>query len=810
MSPLGRLAAVGLVAAALLVLPGAVAGHALLQSSDPAAGATLAVAPAGVTLTFGEAPDPKLSSIKVLDSGGGDHVSGSVQTVAGDPATLRVAVDSLPEGSYTVAWRTVSAVDGHSAAGSFAFGVGTAPAAPGSGAESAPTSPSASLSATLSRWLLYIGLAALLGAAFMGFVVERRPPRGVLRLAGTGWVLLAIGSLGIVLTIWSDAGIDLATMVQSSIGAGALERAVAVAGTGIIVAVLLAWRGPIDRWLFGLTALGGAVSVLIDVITGHAAAGAVSVVDIGIQWLHGVVATTWIGGLVALLLVVRGSPSDDKARAVARFSRWAAIGIALVAGTGLLRAIAEVQTIDGLFNTDFGRLVVVKTGLLGVLALLGASNRFVSVPAAIRSLVALRRVGATEVTVGAVVLGLTAVLVNLAPPSSVGAAAVSAPPTSIVASGSDFGTSVRVVLVVSPGSPGTSTFTAAITDYDTQAPVSATSASLRFDLASQSGVGSSTLDLPATGPGAFAASGANLSIDGIWKVTARVTGPAGSVEVPLALATVVPAQLVDVAASPGAPTIDTVHLAAGLTVQLYLDPGVAGHERPARDLLRHLGCRAAGRLGDRAGDAGQRTGFDRQRARARARTLRDHDPGRRRGARGRRRGAESGRRDPPRPPHHGRAAMKRIRRFPVLVLALALACLIAACGGSGSPVDSAAGGSAAPSAAGPRPSSPATVEIVEPASGSTVTGTSVHVVLKLDGRTDRAGHHDRDPARPGSRPPLRRQQPGVDELRPRAGPPGPPGDVRAQGRVRGRRPRAVQSSGLVARGLLHRQVRTPA
>jgi len=35
----------------------------------------------------------------------------------------------------------------------------------------------------------------------------------------------------------------------------------------------------------------------------------------------------------------------------------------------------------------------------------------------------------------------------------------------------------------------------------------------------------------------------------------------------------------------------------------------------------------------------------------------------------------------------------------------------------------------------PRPSSPATVEIVEPANGATVAGTSVHVVLKLTGAT---------------------------------------------------------------------------
>jgi hypothetical protein len=37
--------------------------------------------------------------------------------------------------------------------------------------------------------------------------------------------------------------------------------------------------------------------------------------------------------------------------------------------------------------------------------------------------------------------------------------------------------------------------------------------------------------------------------------------------------------------------------------------------------------------------------------------------------------------------------------------------------------------------AAPRPSSPATVEIVEPADGATVAGTSAHVVLKLNGAT---------------------------------------------------------------------------
>jgi len=64
-----------------------------------------------------------------------------------------------------------------------------------------------------------------------------------------------------------------------------------------------------------------------------------------------------------------------------------------------------------------------------------------------------------------------------------------------------------------------------------------------------------------------------------------------------------------------------------------------------------------------------------------------------------------------------------------LLAGCAIALLVAAC--TGNPPSQAA---SSPTL-GPRPASPAKVEIVQPASSSTVTGTSVHVVLKLTGAT---------------------------------------------------------------------------
>jgi putative copper export protein len=94
----------------------------------------------------------------------------------------------------------------------------------------------------------------------------------------------------------------------------------------------------------------------------------------------------------------------------------AVIGIVVVAATGVFRALTEIGSIANLVSTDFGRLLVAKSFLLLVLAGLGAINHFRGVPAAGRMLEPLRRVGGTELIVGAMVLLLSASLVNLAPP----------------------------------------------------------------------------------------------------------------------------------------------------------------------------------------------------------------------------------------------------------------------------------------------------------------------------------------------------------------------------------------------------------
>jgi hypothetical protein len=218
--------------------------------------------------------------------------------------------------------------------------------------------------------------------------------------------------------------------------------------------------------------------------------------------------------------------------------------------------------------------VVAKSGLVVVLAGLGALQHFRNVPAASRVLRPLRRIGSMELMVGTSVLLLAAALVNVAPPAQ--AAAATAPTNQIAASGSDFGTTLRMRLVATPGKSGFNMFRATLNDYDSGAPLDGRTVTLRFTFPARPDVGASSLRLAPKGRGIYEATGSNLSLDGTWHVTATIATQSGSVEVALQLTTRQVPPVIDVNAVPGLPTIYTVHLRDSLTVQVYLDPGKPG------------------------------------------------------------------------------------------------------------------------------------------------------------------------------------------------------------------------------------------
>src|SRR5436190_23311469 len=102
----GLLAMIAAAVVALSAWPAS--AHALVKSSDPANGARLESSPSRVEIDFTERPDVGLTVIHVLNSAGSSVERGKPEAIAGQSNAVQVAVPSLPNGVYTVTWRTVS------------------------------------------------------------------------------------------------------------------------------------------------------------------------------------------------------------------------------------------------------------------------------------------------------------------------------------------------------------------------------------------------------------------------------------------------------------------------------------------------------------------------------------------------------------------------------------------------------------------------------------------------------------------------------------------------------------------------------
>ena len=173
-------------------------------------------------------------------------------------------------------------------------------------------------------------------------------------------------------------------------------------------------------------------------------------------------------------------------------------------------------------------------------------------------------------------MAVAAALVNVAPPLASTALVSTERATPVVVTGSDFSTTVKVHLTVSPGSAGFNQFTLRVTDYDTGATVHASSVLLEFTQPLRPQLGESTLTLKRQPDGSFAARGGNLAIAGIWEVAVIIDNASRSTEVHLQLTTTTPAPIVTATRFNGLPTLYSIQLQNGWLAQVYIDPDKPG------------------------------------------------------------------------------------------------------------------------------------------------------------------------------------------------------------------------------------------
>lgn len=398
------------------------AAHAALVATSPVRDAVISAPPGEVVLVFSEAVSPVIGRVQVL---GPDGRRVTVGEPVAQGATLRIPVRApdRPLGTYLVSYRVISA-DSHPVAGSFAYSAGAPSATPPEPV--AVDERPAGAWTPAARYVGYLGLVLAVGPALLGAVrwPRRRRRRAVTATGYVGLALVAVGTAGTWVAQAADmVGVpvgglsrgDLAAVAGSDIGP-VLGARLALAG---IAAVLLpavaggrAGRG--RRAALTVVCLAG---LLTWPLAGHPVASPLPPVSILADVVHLAGMSVWLGGLFTLaVFVLPGTHRRVLARVLPAWSRWATIAVGWLVASGVGQAAIELGRPGALFGTDYGRLLCAKAALLAaVLGVAARQRRMVRGGGAADRPRRVARAAGVELAATAVVLALTAVLVQTPP-----------------------------------------------------------------------------------------------------------------------------------------------------------------------------------------------------------------------------------------------------------------------------------------------------------------------------------------------------------------------------------------------------------
>ncbi|MFR9775960.1 copper resistance CopC/CopD family protein [Micromonospora sp. MS34] len=432
---LGAAAGLLVTLVALLLAPATPASaHAVLLSTSPTASSVVSSGPSEVVLTFSEGVRAVSGKIRVIAPDGSRADRGE-PSVKG--AVLTIPVDATARGTYLVTYRVISA-DSHPVPGAFTFSVGAPSTPPTDSGTDSRLNPVVDNAVKVANYLGYLGLLLLIGPALVLAALwpRRLPRRGPARLAWSGLGLLAFATLA---DLWLQVpytnggglfdvtGSGLGDVLGSAYGTTHLVRLGLLAAAAFLLRPLFA--GPIGRTDGIILAVLGGAALFTWPLAGHPSASPAPAVSVVVDAVHLGSMAVWLGGLVMLAaFLLRRADERELDAILPIWSRWAALAVAALLLAGTVQGLIEVATPKALVDTTYGRLLLAKIVLFAlVIAVAAYSRSLVRGRTAAGRPGTMRRAVLVELVITAVVLGLSATLVQTTPARTASAEVAGAP-----------------------------------------------------------------------------------------------------------------------------------------------------------------------------------------------------------------------------------------------------------------------------------------------------------------------------------------------------------------------------------------------
>jgi copper transport protein len=492
--------------------------HGYILRSIPGDQTVLNRAPTRVQVWFSESLEAAFSTITVTDARGEPIALTEAGVSPGNSGLLAAKLPlNLPDGAYLVTLRVAFASDGHVDTQTIVFWVGQQV-----GTVSDLTGARLANGWEVSwRALTFFGLTLLFGTLFLysavllpgwgspRFKAGNLVPRVMRRLAwivGAGLLLSLVGSVFALLQQTTSLfATDLNRVLSDGLWAVVLKgtelgnvlefRFIMLLAIGalFITAIYYANRQPfIVLPFWGVNLILGAVAVGTLTLASHAAGATLwTPLALGVDFIHVLLNGVWIGGLIALTLIlpvaIEPLRGEDRQRAILavlrRFSVIGTIAVLMMIVTGLFSASEFVWQASDLTTTSYGAALIFKVILVLPLLILGLYHHSVAGTGALaeglrshgfrgnidRILTTLR----IETLIGIVLLGIVSVLTATPPPIPPNARANAAPPTQTIPVNG-----LEAALSVDPNTTGSNSYSVSLTRDNV--PVTDAKVVLRF------------------------------------------------------------------------------------------------------------------------------------------------------------------------------------------------------------------------------------------------------------------------------------------------------------------------------------------
>ncbi len=362
-----------LILLAIIVTPQAGFAHASLVDANPTPDSQLSSSPEEIQLTFSERLEDQLYSIVVYDSDS-RSVTERKASMSKNHKEIFLDLPDLEEGVYTVTYKVISA-DGHPVRDSYVFTIGSI--ASEAGGITSPHGISHQQHSGMSEWTVrivyYITLLAMTG--FVSWGVLYRFKSEQTRQQFLHWssllqkffLVLILGLAFIQCTSLlngSSMKEFLPLILKTSVGISHLSMLCLS-----LLGFLLLHR---SKWLDGLWVI---LLFTAKSINGHAFAFETPILTAALNVIHLLAAALWVGGLFIIILLWR-KEREEISFFLLRFSPVAMTSILVLVVSGTISTILILAKLSYLFDTWWGKLLILKVTLVLLVIVVGALIRF--------------------------------------------------------------------------------------------------------------------------------------------------------------------------------------------------------------------------------------------------------------------------------------------------------------------------------------------------------------------------------------------------------------------------------------------------